>query len=58
MQLQFPDDPSRMMVCDDEGLLFANGEHLLQREMNCVMGTGPLRFAVYLHLYDPGRPLQ
>lgn len=57
-QLQFPDDPSRMMVGYDEGLLSADGEHLVQRDMDCVKGTGPLRFAVYLHLYDPGRPLQ
>lgn len=58
MQLQFPDDPSRMMVGYDEGLLSADGEHLIEREMDCVQGTGPLRFAVYLHLYDPDRPIE
>jgi hypothetical protein len=57
MQAEFPDDPSRMMVGYDEGLLSLDGETLIQREMDCVQGTGPLRFAVYLHLYDPERPL-
>jgi hypothetical protein len=57
MQLEFPDDPSRMMVGYDEGLLSSDGETLIQRDMDCVSGTGPLRFAVYLHLYDPSRPL-
>jgi len=57
MQLEFPDDPDRMMVGYDEGLLSSDGETLIQRDMNCVHGTGPLRFAVYLHLYDPTRPL-
>jgi len=58
MQLQFPDDPSRMMVGYDEGPLTADGETLLARDMNCVKGNGQLRFAVYLHLYDPTRPLK
>ena len=58
MQPDFPDDPNRMMVGYDEGLLSMDGETLIQREMDCVQGTGPLRFAVYLHLYDPGRPLR
>lgn len=58
MQTDFPDDPSRMMVGYDEGLLSSDGETLIQREMDCVQGTGPLRFAVYLHYYDPARPLQ
>ena len=58
MLLQFPDDPSRMMVGYDEGLLSADGEQLIQRGMDCVKGTSPLRFAVYLHLYDPSRPIQ
>ena len=57
MQAEFPNDPSRMMVGYDEGLLSADGETLIQREMDCVRGTGPLRFAVYLHLYDAQRPL-
>jgi hypothetical protein len=57
MQVEFPNDRSRMMVGYDEGLLSADGETLIQREMDCVRGSGPLRFAVYLHLYDPQRPL-
>ena len=40
-----------------EGLLSSDGETLIQRDMHCVNGTGPLRFAAYLHLYDPSRPL-
>ena len=58
MQAEFPDDPKRMQVGYDEGLLSIDGETLIQRKMNCVHGTGPLRFAVYLHLYDPQRPLR
>ena len=58
MRAQFPNDPSRMMVGYDEGLLSANGESLITRDMDCVHGSGPLRFAVYLHLYDPERPLR
>ena len=57
MQADFPNDPSRMQVGYDEGLLSLDGETLIQRAMNCVQGTGPLRFAVYLHLYDPDQPL-
>jgi hypothetical protein len=58
MQLAFPDDPRYMQCGYDEGLLSADGETLIQRGMNCVQGTGPLRFAVYLHLYDPERSLE
>ncbi|MGA2434854.1 MAG: hypothetical protein ABSG25_06170 [Bryobacteraceae bacterium] len=58
MQVDFPNDTSRMMVGYNEGLLSADGETLIQREMDCVRGSGPLRFAAYLHLYDPQRPLQ
>jgi hypothetical protein len=58
MQLEFPDDPKRMQVGYDEGLLSLDGETLIQRKMNCVHGTGPLRFAAYLHLYDPERPVK
>jgi hypothetical protein len=57
MQAEFPDDPNRMQVGYEEGLLSVDGETLIEREINCVRGTGPLRFAVYLHLYDPSRPL-
>jgi len=45
----------QMQMGYDEGLLSFDG--LIQRGMDCVQGTGPLRFAVYLHLYDPERPL-
>jgi hypothetical protein len=58
MQSEFPNDPSRMIVGYDEGLLSVDGETLIRRDMDCVQGTGPLRFAAYLHLYDPERPLQ
>jgi|SRR6185437_5266251 len=58
MMLEFPDDLSRMMVGYDEGLLSADGETLIQRDMDCIYGTGTVRFAVYLHMYDPNRPLK
>jgi len=58
MQLDHPGDHRYMQVGYDEGLLSADGESLIQRRMHCVQGTGALRFAVYLHLYDPKRPLQ
>ena len=69
MQPDSPKYPSHMQVGYDEGLLSFDGETLIQRKMKCVHGTGrwptmmtsgswrPLRFAVYLHLYDPERPL-
>jgi hypothetical protein len=50
--------PDSMQVGYDEGLLSADGETLIQRRMHCVEGTGSLRFAVYLHFYDPHRPLR
>jgi hypothetical protein len=52
-----PDDPDSMLVGYDEGLLSSNGETLMQRDMDCVNGSGPQHFAVYLHMYDPTRPL-
>jgi hypothetical protein len=54
----YRDYPDNMQVGYDEGLLSADGETLIQRKGRCVQGTGPLRFAVYLHFYDPERPLQ
>ena len=43
----------------DEATAFsADGELLIDRRMNCVVGTGPLRFAFYLHFYNPERPLE
>lgn len=53
-----PEFPSHMQVGYDEGLLSSDGEVLIRRRMNCVQGTGRLRFAVFLHFYDPNRPLQ
>ena len=41
----------------DEGLLSGDGEALIAREMNCVKGHGPLRFAFYLHYWKPDLPL-
>ncbi len=58
MHPEFPDDPNRMPVGYDEGLLSADGESLIQHDTDCVNGTGLLRLAVYLHIYDPDRPLQ
>lgn len=52
------DDPNSFMVPYDEALLSSDGETLIQREMDCVHGTGTLRFAFYLHLYDPSKPLE
>jgi hypothetical protein len=50
-------DPNRAMAPYDEGLLSLDGETLLSREMGCVIGHSPVRFAFYLHYYDPARPL-
>jgi hypothetical protein len=40
----------------DEALLSAVGNTLIDRRMKCVYGTGDLRFAFYLHFFDPARP--
>lgn len=45
------------MCAYDEALLSSDGNHIIAREMNCIGGAGPLRFAFYLHYYDPDRPL-
>jgi hypothetical protein len=58
MQAEFPGDPKCMQVGYDEALLSRDGETVVQRAMNCVHGSGPLRFAVYRHLFDPQRPLR
>jgi hypothetical protein len=58
MQPDHPNDSRWMQVGYDEGLLSADGELLVERKMKCVHGTGPLRFAVYLHFYDSTRPVQ
>ena len=41
----------------DEALLSADGEALIERNMNCVHGTGSLRFAFYLHYFDHSQRL-
>jgi hypothetical protein len=51
--------PEGMMMCGyDEALLSADGTEVIERDMGCVNGTGTLRFAVYLHFYDPTMPLK
>jgi hypothetical protein len=42
----------------DEALLSSDGKTVIERGMNCVKGSGLLRFAFYLHFYDANRPLQ
>ena|SRR5687768_17159812 len=42
----------------DEGLLSPDGEQLLARSIGCVKGSGPLRFAFYIHYWDEQFPLQ
>jgi len=49
--------PDHFQCSYDEALLSADGELLIDRRMGCVFGTGPLRFAFYLHFYDLERPL-
>jgi hypothetical protein len=41
----------------DEGLLSSDGKTLLARKISCVKGTGFLRFAFYMHFWDPRLPL-
>jgi hypothetical protein len=57
MRADLPNDPQHMQVGYDEGLLSMDGKTLVQRKLGCVHGTGPLRFAAYLHIYDPERAL-
>ena len=42
----------------DEGLLSPDGETLLSRGINCVKGSGPLRFAFYMHHWNAELPLK
>ena len=42
----------------DEGLLSSDGTVLLARKINCVRGQGSLRFAFYMHYWDPHLPLR
>jgi hypothetical protein len=57
MDTESPDDPRYMQVGYDEALLSSDGETLIERRMDCVHGTGELRFTAYLHRYNPERPL-
>ena len=41
------DDPNYFQVPYDEALLSSDGQTLIQRKMNCVHGTGSIRFAFY-----------
>lgn len=50
--------PPHLQCGYDEALLSADGTELIQRSMGCVNGTGTLRFAVYLHFYNPVLPLK
>jgi hypothetical protein len=52
-----PAYPSHMQCGYDEGVLSLDGEALVERKMNCIHGTGRLRFGVYLHYYDPEKQL-
>jgi hypothetical protein len=42
----------------DECLLSLDGESVLARGINCVKGSGPLRFAFYLHYWAENLSLQ
>lgn len=42
----------------DEALLSSDGKTVIERSMNCLKGSGLLRFAFYLHFYDANLPLQ
>jgi hypothetical protein len=42
----------------DEGLLSSDGEVLVARKIDCVKRHGPLRFAFYLHYWNPELPLR
>ena len=50
--------PEHFQCAYDEALLSADGNSVIKRDMNCVKGSGQLRFAFYLHFYDAERPLQ
>lgn len=52
------DYPDNFQCAYDEALLSLDGKTVIERDMNCVKGEGPLRFAFYLHFYNADRPLQ
>jgi hypothetical protein len=51
------DYPDNFQCAYDEALLSADGKIVIERNMNCVKGPGLMRFAFYLHFYDPSRAL-
>lgn len=51
------DYPDNFQCAYDEALLSSDGKAVIERNMNCVKGSGLQRFAFYLHFYDAGRPL-
>jgi hypothetical protein len=55
--LNHPLFPTQFQCAYDEALLSADGNSLVDRGRGSVYGTGSLRFAFYLHFYDPERPL-
>ncbi len=52
------DYPDHFQCAYDEALLSSDGKIVIERDMNCVKGSGVLRFTFYLHFYDANRPLQ
>lgn len=52
------DYPDNFQCAYDEALLSADGQTVIERRMNCVKGSGLVRFAFYLHFYDANLPLQ
>ena len=58
-QLYTRDDyPNNFQCAYDEALLSLDGKAVIERSMHCVRGSGPLRFAFYLHFYHANRPLR
>jgi hypothetical protein len=52
------DYPDNFQCAYDEALLSLDGKAVIERSMDCVKGSGLLRFAFYLHFYDADRPLR
>jgi hypothetical protein len=52
------DDTHYFQCAYDEALLTADGQILVDRTLGCVNGSGELRFAFYLHFFEPQRPIQ
>lgn len=53
----FDPNPRSFQVPCSEALLSVDGATLIQQKRGCIHGAGTLRFAFYLHFYDPTRPL-